>query len=292
MSYQQKLDEARALLDQHNSQVPDEKGRINAEEFINKLKAAGGTNDAALSQCAWEDLQEFGLPRLLARQVATIFRKADKSEEKPVFKKSKVEAMSVNELVAAYDPRDKTSLVTSRLSQLLSNKRFVVFNDDGTVNVAVTTKLARECLDDFPERELYIVEGGTPSKTYRVGERPDVAFDENPLYPGRVLRPDGDCDQTNRSWAGVPLDAKQVIYLAVRQTKELHTLTINDAHNIMDLVVGKPAGDAYSNVARRFAKAAALLKELNVQGRAPTMKVFKKVEDTKPNNPFGTHRQY
>ncbi len=292
MSYQQKLDEARALITQHNSQIPASvnAGRVDVEKFFSNLTAAGGTHEGALSQCAWEDLQEFGLPKLLARQVAQVFRVKEK-EEKPVLKKSKVEAMTISELISHYDPRTPASLVTSRLTELLDNKRFVVFNNDGTVNAAASTKLAQEILDGYPERELYTIDE-VPTKTYRIGERPDQSFDENPLYPGRVLRPDGDCDQTNRSWSGVPLEVKQTLYLAVTKTGELKIDSINDAHDVMDLVVGKSDADALKTVRRRYTKATALLKELQQQNKAPALKIFKKTGDAKKNDPFGTHRTY
>ncbi len=302
MTYQQKLDEARTLLTQHNSQIPAEvtAGRVDVNKFFNSLTAAGGTNDAALSQCAWEDLQEFGLPKLLARQVATIFRnKEEKKEEKPtVLKKSKVEAMTVSELVAHYDPRTPASLVTERLNVLLPGKRFIVFKQDGTVDATVSAKLASEILDGYPERELYSLDD-VPTKTYRVGERPDQSFDENPLYPGRVLRPDGDCDQTNRSWSGVPLEVKQILYLALstnnhQSTGELRVTCIDDAHDVMDLIVGKDDADALKVVRRRYTKATALLKELQSQGKAPSLKVFRKPVNggNKSNDPFGSHRTY
>jgi hypothetical protein len=299
-TFQQKLDEARALLDQHNSQVPAltaasdlKAGRVDLDSFFSNLAQAGGTNEHTLAQCTWEDLQEFGLPKLLARQVATIFRKEAKKEEKPVLKKSKVEVMTVGELIAHYEPRNPASIVTDKLKHLLGNTRFLVFNDDGSVNVEVSTKLAQEILDEYPDREHYFANGES-SKTYRIGERPDQSFDENPLYPGRILRPDGDCDQTNRSWNGVSLETKQIIYLAVAQTKEIVINSINDAHNIMDLVVGKSDNDVLKHTIRqRFSKAAAVLKEMYNQGRAPVLKIFKKVaENGKKNNPFGASRTY
>lgn len=287
MSYQRKLAEARELLVQHNSQI-SENIRIDVEGFFAKLAAAGGTNDASLSQSSWEDLIEFGLPRLLARQVATIFR--SKLDEKPVLKKSQVEMMSVGELIANYDPRNSTSLINRRLSDIFGGKCFVVFNNDGTPNVPASTKLAQELLDGYTQRELYLV-NDVPCKTYGVGERPDQSFDENPLYPGRVLRPDGDCDQTNRSWSGVPLEVRQVLYLAVKETKELLINSINVAHDIMDIVVGKDDKEALSLVRRRFSKAAATLKEYQQQSKAPSLKIFKKAE-SKSNNPFGSNRTY
>jgi hypothetical protein len=293
-SFQQKLEEARALLSQHNSQIPaDSKvGRVEVESFFTNLSTNGGTSEQALSQCTWEDLQSFGCsPKLLARQVANIFRaKEDKKEEKPFFKKSKVEAMTVGELISHYDPRTPTSLVTGRLQALMDDKRFIVFNPDGSVNAEVSTKLAQELLDDYPEREHYLL-NGDPTKTYRIGERPDQSFDENPLYHGRVLRPDGDCDQTNRSWSGVALEVKQVLYLAVK-SGEVKINSVNDAHNIIDLIVGKTDVEAIKTVRTRFTKAASALKEMWRQGCAPTLKIFKKVAEGKQNNPFGVNRTY
>lgn len=288
MSYQRKLEEARELLVQHNSNIFGGK-LINIEDFFVKLAMAGGTSDAALSHSSWEDLQEFGLPKLLARQVATIFRS---KEEKAALKKSQVEGMGIQELLANYDPRNHTGLVNRRLLEIFGKKSFIVFNNDGSVNVPVSQKLAQEILDDFPQRELYTV-NDVPLKTYPVGVRPDHSFDENPLYPGRILRPDGDCDQTNRSWNDVSLEVRQVLYLATKQTKEVVINSINDAHNIMDLVVGKEDVEALRVVRRRFSKAAALLMELYQQGKAPSLKIFKRIsEESKPNNPFGTNRTY
>jgi hypothetical protein len=293
MSYQQKLEEARALLTQHNSQIPeDSKNRVNVDQFFTKLVAAGGTNNAGLSQCAWEDLQEFGLPKLLARQVAQIFRaKEEKKDEPVVLKRSKVEAMGVGELIAHYHPRNK-NLIYDRLEEMLRNKRFVVYDKDGSVNCEASTKLANELLDDYPEREFYTL-NDEPTKAYKVGERPDQSFDENPLYPGRVLRPDGDCDQTNRSWSGVSLEVRQTLYLAVKTTGEVRINSINDAHYILDLVVGKDEVLAVKTVRQRFVKASATLKEMYKQGTAPSLKIFKKPSDGgTPNNPFGAHVKY
>lgn len=283
MTYQQKLEEARKLLSQHNSQTTFS---VDVEQFFKKLTEEGGTNEDALSQCSWEDLQEFGLPKLLARQVAQIFRFKEKQSEP--LKRSKVEVMTVAELIARYDPRTP-DFVSERLGLLFKNNRFVVFDDSGAVDRASTTKLALEIFDGYPERQIYMVEG-EPRKTYALGERPDQSFDENPLYPGRILRQDGDCDQTNRSWNGVPLEVRQTLYLAVVSTGELKIDSINAAHAVMDLIMGKP--DVERMVRQRFVKAAALLKDLYKRGQPPLLKVFRKVGETKKNDPFGSHRSY
>ncbi len=293
MSYQQKLAEARALLEAHNSQLPAEvKSGVDVDQFFKKLAEAGGTNDAALSQCAWEDLMDFGIPKLLARQVAQVFRKADKPEDnKPVVhKRSHVEAMTVGQLLAIFDPRQVRSLAGKRLEEIVGTKRCLVFNVDNTLNIAASEKLIHEITEGYDERELFPVDG-VPMKVYRLGERPDQVFDENPLYPGRALRPDGDCDQLNRSWNDVSPTVRAVIHLAVTQTKEVKIASINDAHNILDLVVGKSEADAIKVVRQRFSKASALYAELAKQGRAPLLKIWKKSAE-KVNDPFGTHKTY
>lgn len=290
MSYQTKIEQVRALLEQHNSQVLPE-NQIKIDEFFKMLTDAGGTTEGALQVTTWEDLQDLKLPKILARQVANIFREKKKEEEKTVLKKSKVESMTLAELVSHYDPRDLDNKVQERLTVLFGNKRFIVFKDDGSVNTEATLKLANELREGYSERDAYVFDGDS-SKTYSVGQRPDQSFDENPLYPGRVLRPDGVCDQTNRSWSGVPLEVKQVLYLAL-SSRELITNSINDAHNIMDLVVGKADAEALKTVRSRFSKAAATLKELVKQNKAPSLKIYKKpVVDSRSNNPFGTNRTY
>ena len=52
---------------------------INDERFIEKLVKIGGVSDELIRQCSWEELENCGLPRLLARDVAKVFR-ADSAE--------------------------------------------------------------------------------------------------------------------------------------------------------------------------------------------------------------------
>ena len=74
MNYEQKLESVCQIVEDHNGQVSDE-GKINFAEFKTNLLKLGGTNERALNLCSYEDLQSFGLPILLAKQCAEIFRK-------------------------------------------------------------------------------------------------------------------------------------------------------------------------------------------------------------------------
>lgn len=59
-----------------HAKAPDvAKKLIDSEKFIEKLVLYGGVADELLRQCTWEDLENCGLPRLLARKVAAVFRK-------------------------------------------------------------------------------------------------------------------------------------------------------------------------------------------------------------------------
>ena len=83
--YSDKLWAACQLIKEYNDQaastpLPVEvKSRktIDSEKFVEKVVVYGGVADELLRQCSWEDLEHCGLPRLLARKVAAVFRATD-----------------------------------------------------------------------------------------------------------------------------------------------------------------------------------------------------------------------
>lgn len=306
--YQTKLDEACALLLTHFTAVhsrsdgklhPEDetKPKSDVEAFLHALKKAGGTDDEALKQCTWEDLESFGAPRLLAKRVAAIFR-GPKTEVTPeakttdprVLKPNRVAVMGVKELVEFYDSRDPTNAVAERINKIATGKRCIVFNADSSVNVEASVTLLNELRDGFSERETYPV-NGVPTKIYKVGERVGQLADESPLYPGRALRPNGDCDQTNRSWTGVSEVVRKVVFLARTATGEVKIDSLMDAHTVMDFVVGADEGKVRS----RFSKASLMYDDLKEKGALPSLKVsLKGGNGGKPNDPFGgsAHKTY
>ena len=99
-----------------------------------------------------------------------------------------------------------------------------------------------------------------------MGELPDAIADENPLYKGRPLRPDGTCDQTGRSWDGIPIEIRQLIRIAVN-TDDLE-VSHENAHNIIDVAL-KP--DASTILRQRYQKAAAEFAKLSKTGNLPKL---------------------
>ena len=59
-SYEQKLESARTIFEEHNKHIEDESKQLNFDNFLSNLKAAGGTSDEALAECSFEDIAEFG----------------------------------------------------------------------------------------------------------------------------------------------------------------------------------------------------------------------------------------
>jgi hypothetical protein len=300
--FQSKLEEARALLTNHfttvhsHGETPTPKtestAKIPTDAFFTALFAAGGTDDEALKQCTWEDLESFGAPKLLAKRIATIFRKGEATstpEDKvKILKPSRVAVMSVSELIEHYDPRDHTNPVGQRINTMCGGKRCIVFNTDGSINTKASVDLLNELRDNYPERETFLV-NGVPVKTWKVGERPGQLVDENPLYAGRLLRPNGDCDQTNRSWTGIPHSIRVIIYLATK-TGEVRINSVNEAHDIIDIAVSMDE----SRIRARFPKASLKYDELNAEGKLPTLKLpLIKNGSNSNNDPFGgQHKTY
>lgn len=83
--YSDKLWAACQLIKEYNTQLTQTqlpagvkpRKEIDSEKFVEKLVLYGGVADELLRQCSWEDLENCGLPRLLARKVAAVFRATD-----------------------------------------------------------------------------------------------------------------------------------------------------------------------------------------------------------------------
>lgn len=243
MNYEEKMCAVSSLVQSYNQAIPKEH-QINADDFINCLKISGGTTDEYLKGFSYEDilrcLPTFTIPSsgslitcvptILAKEIAKIFR--DKETNKPNTRRP--DKMSIEELVAAFDPEDIDSSVGKRLQEVAKNQPFIVFTKNRTIDVETSVKLLQEVKKGFAGRTNIEVNDAI-KKVYRIGELPDNLVDENPLYPNRPLRPDGTCDQTGRSWDGVSLETRQLVRLAV-ETNEL-IVNIENAHNILDIVM-------------------------------------------------------
>lgn len=286
MSYDSKIASAREVIEQHNSNVTDSK--VDFDKFLEKLRNMGGSSDEALKAVSWEDLQECGLPRIMARRMSYIFRQdsGDISGNSSAYVSAKkASQLTPKELVERYNPLDVKNAVGKRLRDLSDGKRFVVFYDNGKVNVDATVKLLEDIMRGLEEVETAFV-NNRPFPVYKIGERLDAYADENPLYPGRALRSEEQCDQTGRSWSGIDLRIRQLLYIANKQTKELEVKTVADAGDIMDKVMSQDC--TMETLRPRYPKASKLYDELSNIGKLPLLKIKLGGSSTnRSNNPFG-----
>lgn len=275
---EEKYNAALSLLEEHNKALGglDQPGTIDPQQFLNCIKASGGTSEERLKALSYEDIlvclpETNGVkPVIIAKALAKIFRGKDESistEEKRPVSKSKASKLSTEELLQHYDPEDGDSTIATRLKELSRGYKCIVFTDEKEVDVLTSKKLLSEIRKGFSGRESIEVNDKT-YKVYHVGEIPDNYVDENPLYPGRPLRPDGTCDQLNRSWEGVPLNIRQFIRIAIN-SNELK-IDREKAHDILDLALNKDL----KSLRRRYSKAALAFDELEKTGDLPKLKIL------------------
>jgi hypothetical protein len=292
MSYTDKIAQATKLIEEHNAEIESPEDKVKVEDFTKKLKKLGGTTEAALKECTWEDLENAGLPRILARKVAALFRVEAKTQlgDGDFISEKKASRMSPLYLLQQYVLGDTDTPVAKRLAEISKGARFLVV-EGGTLNVAESFKILQELQKGYADREVVVLDG-RPVRPVRIGDKKKEMVDENPIYAGRPLRPDGTCDQLNRSWEGVSLPVRQIIYLALHDTREL-TASHSTAHDLLDKALSADAEKAFR---QRYAKASIRLDELTEEGKAPTLKIaLSATSFGKRNDPFhgsGEHKTY
>ena len=235
-----KFESVRSLLNEHNEAVgPNSLGFIDPEIFLNKVKQSGGTNDDRLKGFSHEDILEIlkitsplndVKPLALAKDIAKIFRGKEDSP-KQNFSSKKTEKMSLEELVGNFDPEDFNSPIAERLKKITRNQPFIVYSNGRVIDVVKSIELLNEIKKGFEGRKIITI-NNVPTKVYKIGELPEDLVDENPLYIGRPLRPDGTCDQLNRSWQGVSKEIRQLVRIAIELNEII--VDIDKAHMILD----------------------------------------------------------
>lgn len=294
MVLQTKLDAVRTLLEQHNEVVgKDKPGFIPIDPFLDAIKSAGGTSDELLKKFSHEDILDCmpgeSKPKILAKVIAGIFRGADENTTTVVNKPAnvsakKAEKLTLAECVEVFDPEEPESPVGKRLAAIAGKKPFIVFTTGRFVDVKTTTKLLLQIKQNYPAQATVNVDGEI-KQVYSLGELPDAYVDENPLYVGRPLLPDGSCDQTGRSWEGVSKEVRQLVRIALDMG--LFSVSTDNglemAHSVMNKAV---AVDARKNMRALWPKAAVRYDELEKLGKLPTLLVKLNGGTTASGRPF------
>lgn len=269
--YDTLMEEVRSLLTKHHQNLGTNTHDtdIAVTAVTQKIREAGGTDVEGLRQFSWEDLQKCGAPLALAKRMAQIFRaKTEMTGERSVLRPKDVARMAIKDLIDAYDPRDPRSAVNAELEKLSRGKPCVVFGQNGTVLSAATLACLTDVMKDDEARTIFLV-NGHPHPVYKIGERPAEMADENPLYPGRALRSDGTCTQTQRSWEGVTQAVRAILYLA-QKGGEVRISALDDAHDFLDLAI---SSDAEKKLRARYPVASIAYDAALAEGFPPRLKV-------------------
>lgn len=283
-----KFARVRSVLVEHNDEIGENNpGYVKVDDFFSCIKVLGGTSEERLRRFSHEEIADC-LPTveistgegsrkvrqmILAKEIAGIFREKGSLEatehganQRPVTSK-KAERMTLQELVNAYDPTERDNPVAERLAKISRGENFIVFSIGREIDVATTLSLLKEVKQGYAGRDKITV-NGTLKKVYSIGYLPENYADENPLYPGRPLRPDGTCDQTNRSWEGIDLKLRQLARIAVDRGDI--KVSRETSHDMLDLLVGVEALEAFS---RRYADAVLAYDELSEQDKLPRLRI-------------------
>lgn len=305
--------QARSLLEEHNAAISDQSGQqpgqIKIDQFFGLVKIAGGTSvDRLGTHFRWEDIQKLlhqsmvqGMvdghnvampePVGLAKDVANVFRSEKTAEvssvgqtqEKTNFSPKKVAGMSVRALVENFDPSEPDNAVANRLKTVSKGHPFIVFSEGRTVDIETSFKILEEVrkgMDPMTE----IVVGGKPKRIYNIGELPDDFLDENPIYAGRPLRFNDVCDQTQKPWAGVSTEVRQLVRIIV----ERYGCKSHD--EVLNLITKAVMPNAWATLVSDYPKAATVFEDLKSSGQLPRLKLRlnspKKGGETSSSHPF------
>ena len=287
MTYQDRLDGVIAEIEEHNKVVGEgNPGYVDPQKFLSCLKAQLSTateeslngmryeNVAACLpvDCVPTNLKPKDIP--FVKSLARVLR-GKNEEETPVGAEKRyvgnrtAARMTVKELVENFDPEDTDSAVTKRLKGMAKKNAFIVFEAGRVVDVKTTLSLLQEIKQNFPSRANITVDGKV-KRVYKIGILPDSYADENPLYHGRPLLPLGStCDQTQRSWEGVSMDIRQLIYIAV--LKREIKVTRETANDILDIV--HTATNPFLKLKERYRGSALTFDELSDLANLPKLKI-------------------
>jgi hypothetical protein len=116
-------------------------------------------------------------------------------------------------------------------------------------------------------------------------------MDENPLYKGRPLRAGETCDQTGRSWAGVPFELRQFISLAV-SNKEIIVTSVSVAHDVLDKILSKNDLAVWRSRCPETSLIFDQRKNDNGGYCLPALKIKVGDNSSNVNNPFGSNKTF
>lgn len=186
------------------------------------------------------------------------------------------------DLLNEFDPKSPNDPVTVELKKRFGSKPCVVYKLDGSLDVEATLAVMADLNSGLPEVKM-VTSGGNLVDVYKIGDQPDQYVDEDPIWPGEILR-SGRSTVDHRDWSGISIDARRMCRIAV-------TMSMINARNRHDVAtfVGLASKDEVSTVYPEVAKE---FRKLSAEGKLPTLRVKLSSVGSGGNNPFGVSRRY
>jgi len=238
---------------------------VNADDVVKKLRKAGAAVEAAARQMSFEEIEAAGLPKTLARVVASLWR----AEEKPValvttqsetHRPTSEDAMmalatslrlasqmSDAELLAIYKPNERDDVI-QELDKRARGKRFIVFADKTSLTInRPTSEKHLELIKQGVEIGETTMIDGVLCEMHRAGELPIASLDICPVHECHLV--DGFCPQCNFNWKGVPQDLLETVWIYINQVLADKPKSGSPELNML-LSAVKNAGDQFWNEAK------------------------------------------
>lgn len=282
-SFEETLKAFQTIVEKYAEQMKalDPSNPVDPDLIVKRLRALGVSSDEHLRRLKHEDIEACfptvlgQKPSLLVREIADMFRgKGRPTNGTPVIpvgvSEKAASKMTAEELVSSYNPLEAENPVGKRLQSLSRGEAFLVFDQNGLLDVDCSLQLLAELVQGHQGRTNFLHPRGEVVEVHKVGYRPPVFVDENPIYQGRTLRGQ-DCDQLNRSWEGISLQVRQLVRLIVelREVDVVGPGGRDSAHNLMNLAL---EANAFKTLQQRYPTAALKFKNLEVLGKLPTMR--------------------
>jgi len=281
MNYDEKISVAVGLIGSYNEFLKSNNidTSLGIDEFKKNLFLIGATNVETLSDLSFEDIlscfEHSGSenskikPLLLAKQIAKGFRSEGDKLGRQISER-KVDKLTLEELFDLIDFDYAESNINKKLDELSKGKKFVVFNSDdySSVNKDVSLQLLKELMStNLPSRDSVTIDNKV-YKTHTLLEA--ISYNkflkENPIFKDTPLRTDETCHLTNRTWKNIDDSIRKLIRLVV--SVENVKITKDKAHDLIDL-----AEKGFDAVAVRYTDAAIRYKELEQEGKLPSLKM-------------------
>lgn len=311
--YEQKLAACKSLIETFNQAAPEEK-RINFDKFRDELIRIGGVSDEALKEVSWEDLGDLlvanesdtmslTIPRLLAKQIAKVFR--SKADPEPGYAiggdiskiaelLTPVTSLSDDELIEKYSVSQPNGPAAKELKSRYGVKPILVFDiresASGVFDKEATKKHLAMVAEGLPvSSEYYVYPDGTEVPLLEVGKKLDVVLEICPIHKSTLQS--GRCSQCRQPWTNISLKTKQLVAIAT----ELGLVDSDPAARAACVGIYSTATlvDGFGQLSKLYPEALREFRNRERDGDLPKLVSRVQTSSEKSSNPFKSgHRSF